>query len=107
MRGRVDPQESMFSYFSPDSRVPEEHPLRRIKEHADTVLASMNPEFDRIYAEIGRPSIPPERLLKVRFSCRFGVRERDGPDSKPVQRGVSTLFKVGLDSLPARFGAMK
>ena len=65
MRGRVDPQESMFSYFSPDSRVPEAHPLRRIKQHADTVLGSMNPEFDRIYAEIGRPSIPPERLLKA------------------------------------------
>ena len=65
MRGRVDPQESMFSYFSPDSRVPEDHPLRRIKQHADTVLGSMNPEFDRIYAEIGRPSIPPERLLKA------------------------------------------
>ena len=48
MRGRVDPQESMFSYFSPDSRVPEDHPLRRIKQHADVVLASMNPEFDRI-----------------------------------------------------------
>jgi len=65
MRGRVDPQESMFSYFSPDSRVPEGHPLRRIKQHADTVLGSMNAEFDRIYAEIGRPSIPPERLLKA------------------------------------------
>ena len=65
MRGRVDSQESMFSYFSPDSRVPEGHPLRRIKQHADTVLGSMNPEFDRIYAEIGRPSIPPERLLKA------------------------------------------
>jgi len=65
MRGRVDPQESMFSYFSPDSRVPEGHPLRRIKQHADAVLGSMSPEFDRIYAEIGRPSIPPERLLKA------------------------------------------
>jgi transposase len=65
MRGRVDPQESMFSYFSPDSRVPEGHPLRQIKRHADTVLESMSPEFDRIYAEIGRPSIPPERLLKA------------------------------------------
>lgn len=65
MRGRVDPQESMFSYFSPDSRVPEGHPLRQIKGHADAVLASMSPEFDRIYAEIGRPSIPPERLLKA------------------------------------------
>src|SRR5512134_1087923 len=65
MRGRVDPQESMFSYLSPDSRVPEGHPLRPIKQHADTVLGSMNAEFDRIYAEIGRPSVAPERLLKA------------------------------------------
>ena len=65
MRGRVDPQESMFSYFSPDSRVPEGHPLRQIKQHADAVLGSMNAEFDRLYAETGRPSIPPERLLKA------------------------------------------
>jgi len=55
----------MFSYFSPDSRVPEGHPLRRIKQHADTVLGSMSAELDLIYAEIGRPSIPPERLLKA------------------------------------------
>ena len=65
MRGRVDPQESMFSYFSPESRVPEGHPLRQIKQHADAVLGSMNAEFERLYAEIGRPSIPPERLLKA------------------------------------------
>jgi transposase len=65
MRGRVDPQESMFSYFSPESRVPEGHPLRQIKQHADAVLGSMNAEFDRLYAETGRPSIPPERLLKA------------------------------------------
>jgi transposase len=55
----------MFSYFSPESRVPEQHPLRPIKAQADTVLGSMSAEFDRLYAEIGRPSIPPERLLKA------------------------------------------
>lgn len=65
MRGHVDPQASMFSYFSPESRVPEEHPLRPIKAQADAVLGSMSAEFDRLYAETGRPSIPPERLLKA------------------------------------------
>jgi transposase len=65
MRGYVDPQGSMFSYFSPESRVPETHPLRGIKADADTVLASLSREFDELYAEIGRPSIPPERLLKA------------------------------------------
>lgn len=65
MRGHVDPQGSMFSYFSPESRVPAEHPLRAIKRDADVVLASLSAEFDELYAEIGRPSIPPERLLKA------------------------------------------
>jgi transposase len=64
MRGQVNPQANMFSYFSPESRVPGDHPLRSIKAYADTVLASMNAEFERLYAETGRPSIAPERLLK-------------------------------------------
>lgn len=65
MRGHVDPQGSMFSYFSPESRVPAGHPLRAIKAKADAVLASMSGKFERLYAETGRPSIPPERLLKA------------------------------------------
>ena len=65
MRGHVDPQAAMFSYFSPESRVPEGHPLRPIKAQANAVLGSMSAEFDGLYAEIGRPSIPPERLLKA------------------------------------------
>jgi transposase len=65
MRGHVDPQGSMFSYFSPESRVPAEHPLRAIKADAEAVLASLSRELDELYAEEGRPSIPPERLLKA------------------------------------------
>jgi transposase len=64
MRGHVDPQAHMFSYFSPESRVPAAHPLRPIKAHADAVLKSMSREFDALYADDGRPSIAPERLLK-------------------------------------------
>jgi len=64
VRGHVDPQSSMFTYFSPESRVPDDHPLRAVKAHADAVLKSMSAEFDRLYADVGRPSIPPERLLK-------------------------------------------
>jgi len=65
MRGHVDPQGSMFSYFSPETRVPQTHPLRTIKRDADAVLGSLSGEFDELYAESGRPSIPPERLLKA------------------------------------------
>ncbi len=65
MRGHVDPQASMFTYFSPEMRVPAQHPLRSIKAKADALLRSMSGEFDRLYADSGRPSIPPERLLKA------------------------------------------
>ena len=64
MRGHVDPQASMFTYFSPETRVPAQHPLRSIKAKADAVLGSMSAEFDRLYAGSGRPSIAPERLVE-------------------------------------------
>jgi transposase len=65
MRGHLDPQASMFSYFSPEGRVPAAHPLRSIKGYADTVLKSLSRDFDELYAVTGRPSIAPERLLKA------------------------------------------
>src|SRR4029453_15565065 len=67
MRGHQDPQASMFSYFSPEARVPAAHPLRSIKAYADTVLKALSRDFDELYATTGRPSIPPERLLKPSF----------------------------------------
>jgi transposase len=56
----------MFSYVSLESRVPKDHPLRRMRELVDVALESISPELDRIYAKRrGRPSIPPERLLRA------------------------------------------
>jgi transposase len=75
MRGEVNRQGHMFSYFSPEQRVPRAHPLRTIKAYADEVLGSMSARFDEMYSDTGRPSIAPERLLK---SCvliaRYSVR---------------------------------
>jgi len=65
MRGQVDPQSGLFSYFSIEERIPADHPLRRVKAQADVVLGSMGAEFDAMYASGGRPSIAPERLLKA------------------------------------------
>lgn len=65
MRGVVRPQSSLFSYFSVEERIPAEHPLRAIKAQADAVLVSMGPAFEAMYADGGRPSIAPERLLKA------------------------------------------
>jgi transposase len=65
MRGQIDPQNALFSYVSAEARVPATHPLRPIKAHADAVLRSMSRAFDAMYQGGGRPSIPPERLLKA------------------------------------------
>ncbi len=67
MRGHEESQGFMFSYVSPEERVPADHPLRRIKGLADGALRSLSRTFDRMYATEGRPSIPPERLLKAQL----------------------------------------
>ncbi len=65
MRGRQDPQASMLAFVDVETRIPPDHPLRMIKYLADEALIDLSPLFDEMYAEIGRPSIPPERLLKA------------------------------------------
>jgi len=65
MRGTDDKQAAMFSVVSPERRVATDHPLRRIKKMADEILAGMSATFDEMYSDVGRPSIPPERLLKA------------------------------------------
>jgi len=65
MRGDDRQQDAMWSYISPDQRVPEDHPLRPIREMVNAVLKDMSRTFSRIYAQEGRPSIPPEHLLRA------------------------------------------
>ena len=65
MRGEDERQEGMFSYLSPEKRVPADHPLRPVRKLVDQVLKEMSPQFARLYSKVGRPSIPPERLLRA------------------------------------------
>jgi transposase len=67
MRGADRRQASMFSYISAEHRVPKEHPLRAL---ADAALTELGADFDEIYAERGRPSIAPEKLLRVLYTVR-------------------------------------
>jgi transposase len=57
----------MFSYLSPETRVRKEHPLRAIRVMVDEALRGMSPLFDHMYSEMGRPSIPPEKLLRAQL----------------------------------------
>src|ERR1700676_4580358 len=64
MRGDDNQQEGMFSYVSPEKRVPADHPLRPIRKMVDEILKEMSPQFAKLYSEVGRPSIAPERLFR-------------------------------------------
>ena len=65
MRGTDDQQSTMFSYISAEQRVPKDHPLRAVRAMVDGALRELGPRFDAIYAANGRPSIPPEKLLRT------------------------------------------
>jgi transposase len=65
MRGDDPQQAAIFSYISPEERVPQAHPLRLIRAMVDAVLKELSPHFDRLYSYTGRPSIAPEQLLRA------------------------------------------
>jgi transposase len=65
MRGDERLQAGMFSYVSLEPRVPQDHPLRTVRELTDAVLRTLSAEFDGLYANSGRPSIAPEYILRA------------------------------------------
>jgi transposase len=71
MRGLEKKQASMLMLMSPESRVPADHPLRQVKKLADAALGELNATFDAMYSIVGRPSIPPERLLRSTLLMAF------------------------------------
>ena len=75
MRGDDPQQAAMFSYLSPEERVPPEHPLRTIRMMVDAVLKELSPRFALLYSPTGRPSIAPEKLLRaLLLQVRYTVR---------------------------------
>jgi transposase len=75
MRGRDDRSEGLFSYVGLEERIPADHPLRPIRALADEALGSLNKRFEGLYSSMGRPSIPPEMLLRATLlQAFFSVR---------------------------------
>jgi hypothetical protein len=120
MRGKDSKQSSMLCLISPADRVPKDHPLRPVKVLADQALAGLSRQFDAMYSRVGRPSIPPERLLKsMLLTALYSLRSErqfceqldynllfcwflDNPFAKPATRvdymvvgipGYDTFFK--------------
>ena len=97
MRGEDRQQRAMFSYLSPEQRVPRDHPLRTIRELVDAVPGELSPEFARLYAANGRPSIAPEKLLRaLLLQVLYTIRSER---LLMVQLDCSLLFRwfVGLN----------
>src|SRR5258706_3182551 len=65
MRGDDEQQASVWSYIPLEQRVPADHPLRPMRAMVDAVLTELSPQFSRLYSRVGRPSIPPEKLLRA------------------------------------------
>jgi transposase len=82
MRGHDQRPEDLFSYIRLEQRIPADHPLRpHPREMVDTVLRELSLEFARLYAKTGRPSIPPEKLLRaLLIQVLYSVPERAATD---------------------------
>ncbi len=65
MRGYDEQQDGLYSYISPEQRVPQDHPLRGLRGMVDKALKEMSPQFAALYSRYGRPSIAPEKLLRA------------------------------------------
>jgi len=95
MRGADERSGSLFSYIDLEYRIPEGHPLRAIRVIVNTALADLNAEFEAMYAPIGRPSIPPEKLLRSSLLQAFYSIRSERPHGEagfrsavPLVRGV-------------------
>ncbi len=99
MRGEADQQLPLFHVFEVEDRIGADHPLRDIKRRTDRILAAMSHRFEAAYSRTGRPSIPPERLLKaLLLQCLYSVRsERQLCE----QINLNLLFRWFLDLQPS------
>src|SRR2546425_2301439 len=105
MRGKDEQQLDVFSYVSPEQRVPQDHPLRSLRALTDEALRDLQPRFNKLYAKTGRPSIAPEKLLRAlllqalysvpRAPARWGHRRKLLPSCAPAgTRAESALGRA-------------
>jgi transposase len=97
MRGDDRQPDSMFSYVSPEQRVPSDHPLRASRTLVDGVLRAMSPDFDRLYAKVGRPSVPPERLLRAQLLQIFYSIRSERLLMEQLDYNILFRWFVGMD----------
>ncbi len=94
MRGAKVETQGMFSYLSPEQRVQKDHPLRTIRIIVDQSLAKLDGHFNQIYSDLGRPSIPPEHLLRQENSKASlkGRRKMAAWDNRYMEQVLTGIF---------------
>jgi len=99
MRGSDNRQGALFSFVDLDSRIPAKHPIRKLRQIVDTILATMNGEFSTRYSETGRPSIPPEQLLRASLlQVMYSIRsERQLVEQLDYNLMFRWFFGLGVD----------
>ena len=97
MRGDDRQPRAMFSYVSAEERVPQDHPLRAIRTFVDEILREMTREFDALYAQHGRPSIPPERLLRAQLLQLFYSIRSERLLMEQLEYNILFRWFVGLE----------
>jgi transposase len=95
MRGPAAQQGYVFSYLSPEQRVRKDHPLRPILAMVDQALKELSPAFNKMYSKVGRPSIPPEQLLRaLPLQMLYSVRsERAAVDGRDRLQHIVSLVR--------------
>jgi len=98
MRGEDQRSESFFSYVRLEARIPTDHPLRAIRELVDAALRELSRSFDRLYAREGRPSIPPERLLRALLLQAFYTVRSERQLMEQLNYNLLFRWFVGLSA---------
>jgi transposase len=105
MRGQHSNQSSMICLVSPETSVPADHPIRALKLIADTALASLSSVFDEMYAAGGRPSVPPERLLKGQLLIALYTIRSERQLCEQLQYNLLFRWFLDMDLLEPAFDA--
>ena len=100
MRGRRGPQATMLAFVDLEERVPQDHPLRTIKAVDDEALERLSPECDHMYSQVGRASVPPERLLKA--SLLISLYQAELPALSRRRISESMIPPRASPTLPSR-----
>jgi len=96
MRGEDERSEGMFSYVRPEQRVPSDHPLRVIGAVVDRALVELSAQFEALYSHTGRPSIPPEKLLRALLLQAFYTVRSERQLMEQLQYNLLFRWFVGL-----------